>query len=222
MLTRDDRTVEDCVAVLGEVLPLGLRHVGFKDVGVDRATLVAANDAIKGAGATSYLEVVGLEPDACERAALIARDIGVDRLLGGTDATAVLDILDGSGIGYYPFPGRPTGHPTELGGTADEIWEQCRAFEAAGCAGVDLLAYRATEDDPIALIRAARDAVDGEVFVARSVDSSDRIGAVAAAGADAFTIGSAAFNGSFAPERDSLAGQVSAIVEACQEFEAAV
>jgi hypothetical protein len=221
MLTRDDRTVEDCVAVLGEVLPLGLRHVGFKDVGVDRATLVAANDAIKVAGATSYLEVVGTELDACARAAMVARDIGVDRLLGGTNATVALDILDGSGIGYYPFPGRPSGHPTVLGGTAGEVSEQCRAFEAAGCAGVDLLAYRATEDDPIALVRAAREAVEGEVIVAGSVDSPARIRAVAAAGADAFTIGSAAFNGSFAPGRNSLAGQVNAIVEACRELEPA-
>lgn len=35
MLTRHDRTVPDCLAVLDEIAPLGLRHIGFKDIGAD-------------------------------------------------------------------------------------------------------------------------------------------------------------------------------------------
>ena len=34
MLTRADRTVDDCLEVLEEVAGLGLSHIGFKDVGV--------------------------------------------------------------------------------------------------------------------------------------------------------------------------------------------
>ena len=78
MLTRADKTVEDCLSVLNQVLPLGITHVGFKDVGVDRATLVAANDMIKHVGATSYMEVVSTSTDACLQSARVARDIGVD------------------------------------------------------------------------------------------------------------------------------------------------
>lgn len=222
MLTRADRTVADCLSVLDRVLPLGLAHIGFKDIGADRATLIAANNAIKHAGATSYMEVVSTSADACLRSARIARDIGVDRLLGGTEVVPTLDILDGSGIGYYPFPGRPRGHPTVLDGTAGEIGDQSRAFEAAGCAGVDLLAYRATEDDPLDLVRAARAAIDGAVIVAGSVNSPDRIRAVASAGADAFTIGSAAFDRSFAPRLETLADQLRAIMDACTDIEAVV
>ncbi len=33
MLTRDDRTVEDAVDHLATALSLGVRHIGFKDVG---------------------------------------------------------------------------------------------------------------------------------------------------------------------------------------------
>ena len=222
MLTRADRTVAECVSVIDQVLPLGVTHIGFKDIGVDRAALIAANKAIKDAGATSYMEVVSIGKGDALDSARIARDIGVDRVLGGTEIQSTLDILDGSGIDYYPFAGRPRGHPTVLDGTAESIAAQCRSFEAAGCAGVDLLAYRATEDDPITLIRAARAAIEGDVVVAGSVNSPGRIQAVAAAGANAFTIGTAVFDGSFAPQSETLTDQVRAIIDACAGTEAVI
>ena len=51
MLTKDDQTVKDCLELHEEILPVGLTHVGFKDVGVDKATLKALTDAINGSGA---------------------------------------------------------------------------------------------------------------------------------------------------------------------------
>ena len=91
MLTRDDQTVEDALSVLDTVREAGLRHVGFKDVGVDRRTLAALTEGIKKAGAVSYLEVVSTTPEACVRSARVAVEVGVDRLLGGTDARAILE-----------------------------------------------------------------------------------------------------------------------------------
>jgi hypothetical protein len=107
MLTREDQTVEDCLAVLDGIRDVGLTHVGFKDVGVDSRTLGALTDGIKRVGAVSYLEVVSTTPEACLRSARVAVQIGVDRLLGGTDAEPILDVLAGSRVAYYPFPGRP-------------------------------------------------------------------------------------------------------------------
>jgi hypothetical protein len=215
MLTRQDQTILDGLEVLEDIRGVGLRHIGFKDVGVDMATLKALNRAIKDMGATSYLEVVSETPEACLASARNAVEIGVDRLMGGTDAKAVLEIVAGSGIEYLPFPGRPEGHPTRLGGTPDEVEAQCRAFRAQGCAGVDLLAYRATEADPVALVRAARRGTDGYLVVAGSIDSPARIRAVADAGADGFTIGSAAFDGSFSPRKGALVSQLSDVLAAC-------
>ena len=43
MLTRGDKTVEDCLSVFDEIAPLGLKHVGFKDVGVELSTLVESS-----------------------------------------------------------------------------------------------------------------------------------------------------------------------------------
>jgi phosphoribosylformimino-5-aminoimidazole carboxamide ribonucleotide (ProFAR) isomerase len=119
-------------------------------------------------------------------------------------------------VAYYPFPGRPEGHPTRLGGTPETVAADCRRFTGMGCAGVDLLAYRAFEADPLALVRAARAATVGHVIVAGSVNSPERIRALRAAGADAFTIGSAAFDGSFAPRKGLLASQLREIVAAAR------
>lgn len=214
MFTRADQTVEDCLDVFETVARAGVKHMGFKDIGVDSDTLVALNRRIKDAGAVSYLEVVSATKEACLASARAAREIGVDRVMGGTEAEEILAILDGSGIDYLPFPGRPVGHPTALGGSPGDVEADCRRFEALGCAGVDLLAYRATEADPLDLVRAARRATEGTLVVAGSVDSPERIRALADAGANAFTIGSAAFDGSFSPRKGALASQLLDILAA--------
>jgi len=215
MLTRGDQTVQDCLQVLDDIEPVGLAHIGFKDVGVDIDTLRALNGRIRQRGATSYMEVVSTSPEACLRSARTAVAIGVDRLLGGTDVDAVLEVLAGSGIGYYPFPGTPRGHPTELGGTAEEVAAHCRQFMTKGCAGADLLAYRATEADPLELVRAARAALgDGALVVAGSVDSAEKIVALGAAGTDAFTIGSAVFDGAYSPRKGAIRSRLQDVLEA--------
>lgn len=217
MLTRQDRTVEDCLAVFEEIRPLGLGHVGFKDVGADRATLRALNRAIRDSGALSYMEVVSESPEAALASAAVAAELGVDRLLGGTEVAETLRRLKGSAIAYFPFPGRPLGHPTRLGGTPELVEAQCRRFLDMGCAGVDLLAYRATEADPLALVRAARAGLGGEgrLICAGSIDRPERIRSLSDAGCDAFTVGSAAFDGSFSPRKGSLRARLEDILAAC-------
>ncbi|MDW8803630.1 hypothetical protein P1P68_02115 [Streptomyces scabiei] len=84
--------------------------------------------------------------------------------------------------------------------------------EAAGCAGVDLLAYRATDAGPLDLVRAARAATTGRLVVAGSITTADQIQALASAGADAFTIGSAAFDGSLRPHAGTLRSQLAPVV----------
>lgn len=215
MLTRSDQTVVDCLEVLEELAPLGLRHIGFKDVGVPPPVLAELQRRIKAAGATSYMEVVSTSREAALQSAKVAREIGIDRLLGGTQVDEILQILAGSAVQYHPFPGKPVGHPTKLGGSAADVEEDCRRFAAKGCAGVDLLAYRATEADPLELVRAARRATPGYLLVAGSVSNAERIRALRDAGADAFTVGSAAFDGSFSPTKGSLRSQLRDILDAC-------
>jgi hypothetical protein len=217
MLTRQDQTVLDALDVMAEIRPLGLKHIGFKDVGVDKAALKALNQAIKAAGALSYMEVVSTSVEAALQSARVAVEIGIDRLLGGTTVAEILAVVKTSGIAYYPFPGKPVGHPTKLGGTAELVESQCRRFLDIGCAGVDLLAYRATEADPIDLVKAARRGLGKKsgLICAGSVDSPARMAELKAAGCDAFTIGSAAFDGSFSPRKGRLTSQLADILAAC-------
>jgi len=215
MLTRNDRTVEDADGFVDEVCDLGVTHVGFKDIGVPSATMQALVDKIRRHGGTCYLEVVSTTPDAVMRSLERAASLGVDRILGGTDLSAAKRIL-GDLARYFPFAGHPVGLPTRLEGSADLVAEHCANAHAMGCGGVDLLAYRATGADPLDLVRAARGALaGGRLIVAGSVHSADQIHALAECGADAFTVGSAVFDGSFSPAKRSLRSQVLDILAAC-------
>ncbi len=216
MLTCNDLTVENCLEILDEVADLGISHIGFKDIGVGPDVLDRLNRRIKAAGATSYLEVVSLSTADAARAAKRAREIGVDCLLGGTDIAAMQAAVASTAIRCCPFVGRPEGHPTRLRGDGARIAEDCRRADALGCAGVDLLAYRAVDSDPLDLVREARAALKGRLIVAGSIDSPVHIAALAEAGVDAFTIGSAVFNRNFVAGEMSLRGQLAAILAACR------
>jgi hypothetical protein len=216
MLTRSDRTVEDAEELLDDVLACGVGHVGFKDIGVPAAVMHRLVEGIRAAKAVSYLEVVSTTPEAVERSLATASDLGVDRVLGGTDLDAAARRL-GDLARYYPFPGRPVGHPTALAGTAAQIAQHCREARRRGCGGVDLLAYRATEAEPLDLVRAAAAALDsGRLIVAGSVNSPARVRALAEAGAHAFTIGSAVLDGSFSPSKGGLRAQIRDVLDACK------
>lgn len=213
MLTHHDRTIPDCLEVLEEISGLGLRHIGFKDVGAEFDTLKRLTDLIREAGATAYVEVVSTTAESIRDSIGIAARLGVDRVLGGQDVA-----FAGASLGrtaYYPFPGRPVGHPTALYGSHEDVERDCQLYAAAGCAGVDLLAYRAVEAEPLELVRAARRGLgeDGHLIVAGSIDTPERIRSIGDAGADAFTIGSAIFEERFAPGVRSVRGQCEAVLK---------
>ena len=214
MLTRSDETVVDCLETWDAIERVGVRHAGFKDVGVDVATLVELNRRMQATGVTTYLEVVSTSVEACLHSARAAVEIGVDRLMGGTQVNDTLRIIEGSGIEYLPFAGLPTGHPTRLGGDADLIERNCKDFESRGCAGVDLLAYRAVDATPLDLVRAARRGTAGYLVVAGSVSTVAQISDLRTIGVDAFTIGSAVFDGSFSSNKGHIVSQLRDVLDA--------
>jgi mannose-6-phosphate isomerase-like protein (cupin superfamily) len=211
MLTRADRTVPDAMDRLAEVLASGLRHIGFKDLGLPLADLHRLATAIRAGSGTLYLEVVSLDAASEAASARVAVELGVDFLLGGTRPDLVLPILRGSGIRYYPFAGRITGHPSRLEGSPSEILESAQGLCARdGVHGIDLLAYRFAGDVP-GLIKAICAGVDKPVIVAGSIDRPARVEAVLMGGAAAFTIGTAALDGVFPARSSALAVQIAAI-----------
>jgi len=99
-----------------------------------------------------------------------------------------------------------------LGSTA-EIAQDARDLTAVpGVFGLDLLAYRHPDEDPIALTREVVGASAGPVVVAGSIVTAEQIRLVASAGAWGFTIGGAIFEGRL-PGAPDLAAQIEEVLK---------
>ena len=197
MLTHHDRTIPNALKVYEEVRDAGLRYVGFKDIGLPFEELRDLAAAIRAGGQQVMLEVVSERREDELRSAEAALGLGVDYLLGGTHAEEVCDLLRGSEVRYFPFPGRIVGHPSLLRGTHAEIVASATCLAALeGVHGLDLLAYR-FDGDVEALVEGVAEAVNVPVIAAGSVDSLARVQALARRGVWGFTVGSAVFEERF-------------------------
>jgi 4-hydroxythreonine-4-phosphate dehydrogenase len=214
MLTRSDRTVPDAMDRLDEALACGVRHIGFKNVGLPLAEQRRLAERVRAEGGALYLEIVSLDAATERASAEAAVELGVDCLLGGTRPEIVLPAIRGGDIRYFPFAGRIAGHPSVLEGAVAEIVESAKRLSAIdGVAGLDLLAYRHAGDGAV-LIRAVCAGVDKPVIVAGSIDRPERIAAAHDGGAAAFTIGTAALDGAFPARSRGLPAQIKAVQEA--------
>jgi hypothetical protein len=213
MLTHSDRTVPNARAVYDEIRSTAVRYVGFKDIGLPIPELRALAKAIRADGREVMLEVVSEDPADELRSIRAALEIGVDWLLGGTHPDEALEIIVGTPVRYCPFPGRVIGHPSQLRGTIDEIAADAAALTARpGVHGLDLLAYR-YDGDVEALTTAVNERASGPVIAAGSVDSLERIAALARIGVWGFTIGGAIFDGRFAGA-PSIPAQIETVLAA--------
>jgi len=212
MLTRNDETLADAREVYASVAAAGVRHFGCKDVGLPRKELEALLSDIENNGHTSYLEVVSESDEATLASARAAAEIQPDYLIGGTLIEPVQEIIAGTGIKFFPYVGRVVGHPCLLRGSIQEIADDARRVEALGLDGVNLLAYR-YDGDVEALVDAVVSNTSLPVIAAGSVDSVERIRALARNGVWAFTIGTAALDGVLLPE-EPLQAQLELALEA--------
>ncbi|MEM3575242.1 MAG: 4-hydroxythreonine-4-phosphate dehydrogenase [Candidatus Bathyarchaeia archaeon] len=212
MLTRGDVTVPNALEVAKGISSSRVEFVGFKDIGLRQGEYRELLRILRDGGKKVFLEVVSSSKDSALRSAEMAKELGVDYLIGGTYFDETMRAIEGSGIKYFPYVGRVYGHPCLLGGSVEEIVEDAKAKEAGGADGVNLLAYR-YEGDPVALMRAVIGAVDIPVLVAGSINSLERVREVAELGAWAFTIGGAIFEGRFSPE-GGIRAQIEAVLAA--------
>ena len=173
--------------------------------------------AIREAGASPWMEIVSTTREAELRGVELGRDLGVERSWAAFMSRRRSGSSRARRSAICRSPARPAAIRRGSAGRRAEVEAQCRAFAAKGCAGVDILAYRATEAEPLDLVAACRRGFfnSGAVVVAGSVNSPERVAAVRAAGADAFTIGTAAIDGSYAPGAGPLAAQLKAVLADC-------
>ena len=212
MLTRDDVTLPDAREVYARIADSGVTHVGCKDVGLPKDELALFMDEIRANGHTSYLEVVAETDEQTLESARVAAEVRPDYCIGGTLIPEIQEILEGTGVKFMPYVGRIVGHPCLLRGSIEEIVADTERAAALGVDGINLLAYR-YDGDVEALTRAVVGATDLPVICAGSVDSVERIRALEACGAWAFTIGTAALDGALV-EGAPLSGQLQAALEA--------
>lgn len=217
MLTHHDRTLEDALDVYDGIRDLPLRYVGFKDVGASPATLTELCRRMHADGREVMLEVVSERAEDELRSVAAALDIGVDWVLGGTHPDEALEAIGDADVRYCPFPGRIVGHPSLLRGTIEEIATSARELTARdGVHGLDLLAYR-YDGDVEAMTAAVLEASSGPVIAAGSVDSVERIRALARLGVWGFTIGGAIFEGRL-PAGPSVREQLEVALAAASEM----
>jgi hypothetical protein len=215
MLTRDDETVSEARAIYRSVAESGVTHFGCKDIGLPRAELEELLEEIRADGHTSYLEVVSETEQATLQSARVAAEIRPDYLIGGTLIEPVLEIIDGTGIRFFPYVGQIVGHPCLLRGSIDKITADAREAERLGVDGLNLLAYR-FDRDVDALVEAVIEATSLPVIAAGSVDSTARIAALSRRGVWGFTVGTAALDGEFVPGQP-LGAQLAVILDAASQ-----
>ena len=214
MLTHNDATVGNALSVLDDVSGSGLRYIGFKDVGASEEALREITAASHDVGLEVMLEIVSVDADDEMRSLRNACAIGVDWVLGGTHPDVGVDVLQGTGIRYCPFPGIIEGHPSVLKGDVKHIADHARSLTSMpGIHGVDLLAYRHPSADPLELTRAVVDASAGPVIVAGSIATLEQIEQLDRVGAWGFTVGGAVFEKRF-PGGESVREQVETVLAA--------
>src|SRR5262249_43890660 len=147
------------------------------------------------------LEVVAETEQDTLQSARVAADVRPDYLIGGTLIEPVQQIIEGTGIRFFPYVGEIVGHPCLLRGAIDAIAEDARRAEAAGVHGLSLPAYR-YDGDVRALVRAVSEATSLPLIAAGSVDSVARIRELDDLGVWAFTIGTAALDGKLEGDTD--------------------
>lgn len=212
MLTRNDETVPDARQLYRRLAGHGLRHVGFKDVGLPEDDLRVLLGEIVDAGQVAHMEVVSETEAATLASARMAARLRPHYLLGGTLIEPVQRVIAGTGVRFFPYVGEIVGHPCLLRGSVDRICDDARRAEAAGADGINLLAYRYDGDVP-ELVERVCASTSLPVLCAGSIASAEQIRMLTSLGVWAFTVGTAVLDGAIVPGA-TLEEQVEAVVEA--------
>jgi hypothetical protein len=199
MLTHHDKTVPDALELFERTKEYPIKHWGFKDVGLPPDKMQTVVTAMKGAGKTTFLEVVSLSEAEGLRGAQLAVELGFDILMGTVFFPSIGAYLKDKAVRYYPFPGHVHSHPSILDGEIDQIVAHACELEAYGVHGLDLLTYR-YNGEATYLLKQVVEATRIPIVSAGSIASFERINEVWDSGAWGFTIGSAFFERKFVPD----------------------
>ncbi len=202
MLTQNDVTVENADEVFDSCKDLPIRFWGFKNVGISKEDTRTLVDTMKANDKVTFLEVVTYTEESCLENAKLAVECGFDYLTGTRFYPSVAKLLEGTPVRYFPFVGDVDGSPVLLRGTPREILDDCKRLEHAGVHGLDLVAYRYADGNPVELAKKVVASAKTEVIIAGSISSEERLAVVNEINPFAFTMGSALFDKFFVPDGD--------------------
>lgn len=216
MLTKNDLTIQNALDVFDEIKDTGVRHIGFKDIGLPMDKLKILVQRMKKQDMRTYLEVVSESEEANVKSVKSAVELGVDNLIGGSYVEQTLKLIKGKKLGFFPYIGKIVGHPCLLRGSIEEIVADGKKKKAMGIDGINLLAYR-YDGNVEELITSVQKAVKVPLIVAGSIDSFERVRRMKDLKVDRFTIGGAILDKKFV-SNGSLSDQMRAVLKETGEI----
>ncbi|MCW4466788.1 hypothetical protein OK351_14940 [Glutamicibacter sp. MNS18] len=219
MLTHHDVTVANARELFRESADLPIKYWGFKDNGLSFPELGNLVTDMREAGKSPVLEVVNFDEAGLLKSIELAVDCGVEYFTGGIFSDKALEQAKGAGMKYYPFCGNVGGSVIELRGSHQSVIDNARRLIELGVDGVDLVAYRYKDGDPVELAKAAIEGVGAEnLIIAGSINSCERMQIMAEVGPFGYTMGGALFDGKFV-EGGSFHENLERVVELKDSFE---
>ena len=210
METYNDVTRTDAIEIYREIHTTNVKFIGFKDIGLPIEKLKELHSMMKKDGRTTFLEVVSASEKENIRSVKVAKELGVDYLIGGTYIESTLPLIEGTDIKYFPYCGKIVDHPCKLRGAIGDIVEDTKKIKEMSIPGINLLAYR--YDGNVEELMKKVSAVDLPMIVAGSIDSYERVRKMDELDVWAFTIGGAIFDKKFVPD-GSLSDNINAVLK---------
>ena len=218
MLTRNDATVENALELVASPVRWASSTSASRTSARTRRCCDASTAAIREAGASPWMEVVSTSRDDELRSIALGRDLGVDWLMGGVEVEGACAFSRGARSAICRSPASRSA--IRRGSAAR------RRRSRRTAAPSRKKAARASTFSPIGRPRPSRSTSSppaGAGLATRARSSSpvrsiraERVAAVRAAGADAFTIGTAAIDLSYAPGAGPLEAQLRAVLKDCR------
>jgi len=200
MLTHHDVTVANAAECFKQCADLPVTYWGFKNNGLTITQMECLVQDFRDAGKVPVLEVVSSDHEELDNAAILAIASGIEYFTGARFSERIRQHLHQAGIRYFPFCGDIGGPPITLNGSIEAIIADARHILVQGADGIDLVAWRYADGDPVALADAMVAEFGGErIMIAGSINSAQRLRQVQEIGAFACTMGGALFEGAFVP-----------------------
>lgn len=198
MLTHHDVTVANARELFRESADLPVKYWGFKDNGLSFTELGNLVADFRDAGKSPVLEVVNFDERELLKSMELATNCGVEYFTGGIFSEQVLAQAKAAGMKYYPFCGNVGGNVIELRGSHQSVIDDAQRLIDLGVDGVDLVAYRYKDGDPVELAQSAIAGVGAQnLIIAGSINSSERMQIMSEVGPFGYTMGGALFDGAF-------------------------